>query len=176
MAENKLSDMIRNALDGVRAIADSSTVVGDPIPTNNGTVIIPVSKVSVGFASGGLDYMPKGEKEAVKTAKPASPCFGGGGGTGVSVTPICFLVIAADGSVNILNVNAPAAAAVGGTAGTINSISSFAEKAPDIIGRIKDLFAKKEPVRDLDDEILEDELEELAKEFEEEAAKADEKK
>ncbi|MBQ4065711.1 MAG: hypothetical protein IJD10_06385 [Clostridia bacterium] len=175
MAENKLSDMIKNALDGVRTIADSSTVVGDPIPTNNGTVIIPVSKVSVGFASGGLDYMPKGEKEAAKTAKPASPCFGGGGGTGVSVTPVCFLVISADGNVSMMNINSPAAAA-SGTAGTINSISSFAEKAPDIIGRIKDLFKKKEPVRDLDDEILESELEELAKEFEEEAAKADEKK
>ena len=171
MSDNKLSEMIRSSLDSIRTIADSSTVVGDPIPTNNGTVIIPVSKVSLGFASGGLDYVPKKEKEAsAKALKPAAPCFGGGGGTGVSVTPICFLVVDAKGNVEMLNIHSPAAAA-SGPAGTINSISSFAEKAPDIIARIKDLFAKKEPVSELDDEALTAEIEEMAEELEKDAEK-----
>ena len=64
MADSKLSEMISSSLESIRTIADSGTVVGDPITTNNGTVIIPVSKISVGFASGGLDYLPKnGDKK-----------------------------------------------------------------------------------------------------------------
>ena len=55
MADSKLSEMISSSRVSIRTIADSGTVVGDPITTNNGTVIIPVSKISVGFASGGLD-------------------------------------------------------------------------------------------------------------------------
>jgi len=174
MADNKLSEMISSSLDSIRAIADSSTVVGDPIPTNNGTVIIPVSKVSLGFASGGLDYLPKsgdGKDATAKNSKMPAPCFGGGGGTGVTVTPVCFLVVAADGSVSMMNISAPAAAVASGPAGTINSISSFAEKAPDIIARIKDLFAKKAPETALDDEKLTAEIEELADELEKEADK-----
>ncbi len=179
MAENKLSEMIRSSLDSIRTIADSGTVIGDPIPTGNGTVIIPVSKVTLGFASGGLDYMPKGDKEAsAKMPKPTEPCFGGGGGTGISVSPVCFLVVKADGEVNLLNVSAPTATAVTGAASTINSVSNFVEKAPDIIGRIKELFAKKEPVSDLDDETLSAEIEEMAAELEADAEKkaAEEKK
>ena len=83
MADNKLSEMISSSLESIRTIADSSTVIGDPIPTNNETVIIPVSKISLGFASGGLDYVPKnGDKkeQSVQNAKlpvkSTSPCFG----------------------------------------------------------------------------------------------------
>jgi len=70
-----------------------------------------------------------------------------------------------------MNISAPAAAVASGPAGTINSISSFAEKAPDIIARIKDLFAKKAPETALDDEKLTAEIEELADELEKEADK-----
>lgn len=174
MADNKVSEMIRSSLESIRTIADSGTVVGDPITTNNGTVIIPVSKVAIGFASGGLDYLSKsgdGKEASAKSPKHGTPCFGGGGGTGVTVTPVCFLVVAADGSVSMMNISAPAAAVASGTAGTINSISAFAEKAPDIIGRIKDLFAKKKPETALDDEVLSDEIEKMADEPEKGAEK-----
>ena len=133
MADNKLSEMISTSLDSIRAIADSSTVIGDPIPTNNGTVIIPVSKITLGFASGGLDYQPKrseGDSKNTQSAKQTAPCFGGGGGTGISVNPVCFLVISKDGNVSMLNVNSPAA--VSPAVGAIDSASSFAEKLPDI--------------------------------------------
>ena len=143
MADNNLSDVIRNSLEGIRSIADSSTVIGDPITTNNGTVIIPVSKVTVGFASGGVDYMAKAsDKDGnKKPVNPNKPCFGGGGGTGVAVTPLCFLVVTANGNVSMLNINSPAA--VPPTVGTLDSITSFAEKAPDILAKIKGLFTKK---------------------------------
>lgn len=171
MAENNVSEMIRNSLEGIRTVADSGTVLGEPINTNNGTVIIPVSKISVGFASGGVDYMPKaGDKEAqAKAVRPSAPCFGGGGGTGISVTPLCFLVVKADGSVTTLNINNPSA--VPAVVGTIDSISSFAEKAPEIISKIKDLFAKKSPESSLDDEELEKELDDLKADVEAEVEK-----
>ena len=71
---NKLDEIIRTSLDSIRSMIDSNTVIGDPITTQNGTLVIPVSKVFVGFASGGLDYRGK------NTADSASNKFGGGGG------------------------------------------------------------------------------------------------
>lgn len=186
MAENNLSEMIKSALEGIRTVADSGTVLGDPISTNNGTVIIPVSKVTVGFASGGIDYMPKSsdkDASAQKSAKPAAPCFGGGGGTGISVTPLCFLVVNNEGKVSILDLNAPSPAPA--VVGAIDSAADFAQKVPDIIARIKSIFVKEEPVKDLDDEETEEDIEalkekvnaeveaELKKEAEKEAKKAE---
>lgn len=167
MAENNVSELIKKSLEGIRAVADSGMVLGEPINTNNGTVIIPVSKISVGFASGGVDYMPKDKtKEEKKVAKIAQPCFGGGGGTGISVTPLCFLVVKADGSVTSLNIADPAAA--GTVSGTIDSVSSFVQKIPDLITKMKDVFTKKSSDNSLDDEILSQELDELKKEVEKE--------
>ena len=167
MAENNLSDVIKKSLEGIRTVADSGTVLGDPISTNNGTVIIPVSKVSVGYASGGVDYMPKsGDKDAQKPVKPSSPCFGGGGGTGITVTPLCFLVVDKDGNVTTLNITNPVAAPA---VNTIDSIKGLIDKAPEAIEKIKNIFAKKEPETALDDEELENEIEELEKELDEKA-------
>ena len=73
MSENKLNDIIGTSLEKIRALADGETVIGNPINTPNGTTIIPVSRVSMGFASGGLDY--NGKKAAT-----AAQNFGGGGG------------------------------------------------------------------------------------------------
>ena len=79
MSENKLSDIIGTSLEKIKALVDGETVIGNPIQTPNGTTVIPVSKISMGFASGGIDYT--GKKAPVQN-------FGGGGGTGVTVTPI----------------------------------------------------------------------------------------
>lgn len=163
---NNISEMIRESLGSIRGLADSNTVVGEPIPTNNGTVIIPVSKVTVGYASGGVDYLPKkdGKKDPPPQTKAQGkmpdPCFGGGGGTGIAVTPVCFLVVSAEGNVSILNITSPAA--VSSAVGTIDSISNFADKAPEILGRIKDVFSKKAPESRLDDDTLASMLDEDA--------------
>lgn len=175
---NNIGEMIRKSLEGIRTVADSGTVLGEPINTNNGTVIIPVSKISVGYASGGVDYLPKsGDKDNQKPAKPSSPCFGGGGGTGITVTPLCFLVVDKEGKVTTLNITNPAA--VPAPVGVIDSVSSLLDKAPDTIAKIKDLFAKKEPETALDDEELQAEIDELTKELDEkeeaEQAKEDKK-
>ena len=72
---NRIGDITKTSLDSIRAMLDPNTVVGNPIETASGTTIIPISKVSVGYASGGIDYA--GKKDV--SNKPNN--FGGGGGT-----------------------------------------------------------------------------------------------
>ena len=142
MAENtsKLGEMNKSSLDSIRAMLDANTIVGDPIQTASGTCIIPISKISVGYASGGVDYAKK--DAPVVNGKPAANNFGGGGGTGLTVTPVAFLVVAADGNVSVLNVNSPASA-TSTPVDTVSQFVSFIERSPDLLERINAVFAKK---------------------------------
>ena len=126
--ENKIPEIIRSSLENIRAMVDANTVVGEPITTAPGTIIIPISKISVGIASGGVDYM----------AKETSPRqnFGGGGGTGLSVVPVGFLVVDKHGDVEFINVGQK------GKPDPVDQIADFVERTPDIIAKIKDLFTK----------------------------------
>jgi len=94
-----LPNMLENTIAKIREMVDVNSVVGTPITTADGTTIIPVSKVSVGFGGGGSDFAKKGNGSDVP--------FGGGAGGGVSVTPICFLVVK-DGNVRMMSVPVPA--------------------------------------------------------------------
>lgn len=139
MAENKLTEIIEASLEQIKQVVDANTIIGTPITTPNGTTIIPVSKIMVGFASGGLDYLGKNmAKKAQNTAGGAlTTNFGGGGGTGVTVQPVGFLVVGADGNVELLNVGVATP-----EADKFESISNIFEKSPDIISRIADIFRK----------------------------------
>ena len=120
---NKITDLIKESLGGIREFMDANTVTGTPIETASGTVIIPISKVSMGFAAGGNDY-------ANKDSAPNRNNFGGGGGTGVSINPIGFLVVDADGGVDMININNP-------TNDLGSSIESIMEKLPGILDKVK---------------------------------------
>ena len=128
--EHKIPEIIRSSMENIRSMVDANTIVGEPITVTGGTVIIPISKVSVGIASGGVDYNPK------KEAQPRPQNFGGGGGTGVSVVPVGFLVCDKDGDVEFLNVSSK------GKPDPVDQIADFVERTPDIIAKIKDLFKK----------------------------------
>ncbi len=145
MAENntnKLSDVTKTTLESIRSMLDANTIIGDPIETSSGTCIIPISKISVGYASGGVDYLKK--DAPVNNGKPVYNNFGGGGGTGITVTPVAFLVVTADGNVNILNINAPAAApAPAAPTDTVSQVVGFLERSPELIDRIKGVLGKK---------------------------------
>ena len=108
---------------------DANTVTGTPINTPSGTVIIPISKVSMGFAAGGNDY-------ANKDSAPNRNNFGGGGGTGVSINPIGFLVVDAEGGVEMININNP-------TNDLGSSIESIMEKLPGILDKVKSALGSK---------------------------------
>ena len=146
MSENKLNDIIGTSLEKIRALADGETVIGNPISTPNGTTIIPVSRVSMGFASGGLDY-------SGKKAATAAQNFGGGGGTGVTVSPVAFLVLTPDGDVKLLPIEA---APKGGD--TVDKVTAFIERSPDLLERLKRVFTsdKKKKSKTDADEAAED--------------------
>ena len=130
--DSKQNDIIKTTLDSIKGIVEANTVIGDPISTAGGITIIPVSKISVGFASGGLDYASKKEQ----TAKGNN--FGGGSGTGISVTPMAFLVIKPDSSVQLLSMSLPDT-----TTNKIATVGNIIEKSPDIIEKIKNVLVKE---------------------------------
>ena len=130
--ENKIPEIIKASLENVRSMVDANTIIGDPIEATGGTVIIPVSKVSVGIASGGVDYNAKDQAPALRQN------FGGGGGTGLTVVPMGFLVCNKDGEVDFINANAKF------KPDPIDQITDFVEKTPDIIAKLKDIFTKEE--------------------------------
>ena len=130
MEENRISSLISSSLEGIRDLVDANTIIGTPIEAGS-SVIIPVSKGSVGYVGGGNDY-------AGKHCKDGQNNFGGGGGTGVTVTPVGFLVIGESGRVEMVNVNNPTG---GNDIGS--SIENIISKTPDLIEKIKGIFKKK---------------------------------
>lgn len=135
--ENKIQDIIKTSLENIRSMIDANTVIGNPINTESGTTIIPISKVSMGFASGGLDYNGKIVKPT--PAPTGAQNFGGGGGTGISVVPVGFLVVGADGSVSMINVGDKV------PSDPVEQIIEFVERSPEIIDKVVSLIKKAVP-------------------------------
>ena len=126
MAENKMSDMIRASLDGIKDFTDVDTVFGKAITTPSGVTVIPVSKISVGFATGGLDIPTK------RTLSHTN--FGGGSGTGVSITPVAFLTVGKNAEINLIPIGNPESTA-------IDRACDLIENSPTIIEKIKNTFS-----------------------------------
>lgn len=121
MPENKMSDIIKASMDGIKSFTDMETVIGNAITTPNGVTVIPVSKVTMGIATGGVDYGSERSSH--------SQNFGGGGGTGLSITPIAFLTVGRDADVSIIHINS--------AGGEVERIANLIERSPDIIEKIR---------------------------------------
>ena len=125
--ENKqpLESLMGVTIEKIKQMVDVNTVIGAPVAAPDGTVIVPVSKVSYGFASGGSSFIAK--------SAPNKDLFGGGTGAGVSINPIAFIVIS-KGSAKVLRIDTPN--------------STVAEKAlalaPDLVDKITAIFNKEE--------------------------------
>ena len=125
MSENKMSDMIKASLDGIKEFTDVDTVFGKAITTPSGVTVIPVSKVTVGFATGGLDFQSR---------KPISPTnFGGGSGTGVSITPVAFLTVGKEAEISLIKITQEDT--------SVDRACDLIEKSPIIIEKIKNTFS-----------------------------------
>ena len=135
MADTPISEIIKTALEGVKQTVDANTIIGEPMTVMEHTVIVPISKVSCGIATGGSDF---GGKKA-----DAKKNFGGGGGTGITVTPVAFLVISSDGNVRMMNVNENSGYASAKVADTLAAVDGIIDRAPDMISKIAGLFKKK---------------------------------
>ena len=123
--ENRFDSMFKSSFENFKGMLDSNTVVGSPMELSNGTTIIPISKLSVGFATGGVDTGASAQK---------SNKFGGGGGSGMSVTPVGFVVIGKDGKPEFISVegkNAP---------DPVEQACDLLDRTPDIIQKVKNIF------------------------------------
>jgi sporulation protein YtfJ len=97
MSEHPIQGLMKTAMENIKEMVDVNTIVGDPVETPDGSVIMPISKVGFGFAAGGSEFLGEVDqdqpnKNDANHASVSLP-FGGGSGGGVSITPIAFLVV-----------------------------------------------------------------------------------
>lgn len=115
VSKTAVNEILGISIEKIKEMADVNAIIGEPIRLPDGTTIIPVSKVSYGFASGGSDLPSKYDKDL----------FGGGAGAGVSIKPEGFLVISPDGAAKMVTME-----------GKSDPISSALEKMPQIIDKV----------------------------------------
>ena len=120
-----VSDLMSNTMEKIREMMDANTIVGKPIEIG-GVTVVPVCKISIGYASGGTDFAQKNQK----TNKDNS--FGGGAGMGVNVTPISFLVIN-EGNVRIIAAEQPAS----------NTVDKVIDLVPNVVDKVSTMVGKK---------------------------------
>ena len=125
MDKRPISDLMETTMQKVREMVDANTIVGEPISTVDGVTLIPVSKLSFGFAGGGSEFGKKTE---------AQDSFGGGIGAGVNIVPIAFIVVKED-SVRLLHVSPPAA----------TTLDRLIETVPEVFDKVTDLIKKDKP-------------------------------
>ena len=123
---NKLSEVMSESMAKIREMVDANTIVGQPITTPDGVTLIPISKVSFGFGSGGGDY---GTKPAEK--------FGGAGAAGVKIDPVSFLVIK-DGTVRVLPVAVPPA----------SPVDRIVDMVPDVVDKVEKFINQKKAAKE----------------------------
>ena len=148
MNPSKQTEIIQSTLEQLKEIVDVNTVMGTPIETTAGVTIIPVTKVSVGLATAGLDYFSKNLPEKLQNANASN--FAGGGGSGVSVQPVGFLVVKPNGTVELLSVAAAANASSG--ANMLDTAIEFIERSPELIAKLKAALGKSAPKAEMTEE------------------------
>ena len=123
MENSNIGNLMDITMQKIHEMVDANTVVGSPINTPDGITIIPISRISYAFASGGSDFRVK-EK----------PGFGGGNGAGVKIEPIGFLVVR-EGNVRMVSITPPAS----------NTIDRVIEKAPELMDTVESFLKKRTP-------------------------------
>ncbi len=118
--DTKVKDLVTSAMEKIHEMGDANTIMGAPVKVDGGITIIPVSKVSYGFASGGSELPNKAEKDL----------FGGGSGGGITVTPLGFLVIS-NGEVQLLQMNLD-----------VSTSSAIVNMVPDLFNKVSGLIKK----------------------------------
>lgn len=133
MAENKqhpIGNLMSTTMEKIREMVDVNTIIGQPIRAENVT-IIPISKVTFGFGSGGSDFTTKNQKPDADNA------FGGGSGAGVSIVPVAFLIVKED-TVKLL----PVTPAPGTT------VDRVVEMVPELVDKVSDFIDKRQEKKD----------------------------
>ena len=136
MKDQSASGILATAIDKIKDMVDCQTIVGDPIDAGDGIKVIPISKVTYGFASGGSDFPSKNSSKEL---------FGGGGGAGVTISPIAFLVVnKGEVTVKYISENSE------------TSAERIIGLVPDVVNKVSDVVTKLKSDKKTNDDIEED--------------------
>ncbi len=122
MKDQSAAGILSTTIEKVRQLVDVSTIVGEPIVLSDDITVIPVSKVTYGFASGGSDFPSKNNTQL----------FGGGGGAGITINPVAFLVLK-NGEVTLKHITANDNAAER----IVNMVPDVIDKFTEVVGKAK---------------------------------------
>lgn len=120
MKDQSAAGILSTTIEKVRQLVDVSTIVGEPIALSDEITVIPVSKVTYGFASGGSDFPSKNNTQL----------FGGGGGAGITINPVAFLVLK-NGEVTLKHITS-----------NDNAAERLVNMVPDVIDKVSDVVSK----------------------------------
>ncbi|WP_433946396.1 GerW family sporulation protein [Paenibacillus sp. SN-8-1] len=135
MAEHPIQGLMQTALENIKEMVDVNTIVGEPVETPDGSVILPISRVGFGFAAGGSDFnIQDGHEKAGASADGKARPFGGGSGGGVSINPIAFLVVGKQG-VNVVPLD-----------NQTHVVEKLINAVPNVIDKIQSLFPNSSSV------------------------------
>ncbi|WP_010243592.1 GerW family sporulation protein [Acetivibrio cellulolyticus] len=143
MAEHPIEGLMTTAMESIKDMVDVNTIVGDAVQAPDGTIIIPISKVSFGFAAGGGEYSScckvitesdDGKEKEVQTEGNGKHPFAGGSGAGVSINPVAFMVVG-QGQIKLLPVNVN------------SSVEKILDLIPELMEKANDTFKKKIKVK-----------------------------
>lgn len=126
MKEQSAANILATTIEKVRQLVDVSTIIGEPITLSDEIKVIPVSKVTYGFASGGSDFPSKSNAQL----------FGGGGGAGVTINPVAFLILK-NGEVTLKHITS-----------NDNAAERIVNMVPDVIDKVTDTVEKLKSKKD----------------------------
>jgi sporulation protein YtfJ len=135
MSDHPIQGLMHTAMESLKEMIDVNTIIGDPVETPDGSVILTVSKVGFGFAAGGSEFKldssgSQGQSQGQGQGQPKLP-FGGGSGGGVSITPIAFLIVNSHG-VKMLHLDE-----------STHLYEKILELAPQAVDKIQQMLSKK---------------------------------
>ncbi|WP_285765668.1 GerW family sporulation protein [Peribacillus sp. SI8-4] len=130
MSDHPIQGLMKEAMENLKEMVDVNTIIGDPVETPDGSVILTVSKVGFGFAAGGSEFVIDGNQQG-QQGESKQP-FGGGSGGGVSITPIAFLIVGSHG-VKMIHLDE----------GT-HLLEKMMDLAPQVVDKIQSMLAKKD--------------------------------
>ncbi|MCA1025176.1 MULTISPECIES: GerW family sporulation protein [Cytobacillus] len=132
MSDHPIQGLMTTAMENLKEMVDVNTIIGDPVETPDGSVIITVSKVGFGFAAGGSEFMMDASKKDSNNGESKGHPFGGGSGGGVSITPIAFLIVNSH-EVKMVHLDE-----------STHLYEKILDLAPQAVDKIQHLFNKKD--------------------------------
>ncbi|WP_430109033.1 GerW family sporulation protein [Paenibacillus sp. B1-33] len=150
MAEHPIEGLMQAVFNNIKAMVDTNAIVGDPVQTPDGSVILPISRVALGFAAGGSDIRVEERHDRLTTdhhephasSVYGSKPFGGGSGGGVYITPIAFLVVGKQG-IHVVSLD-----------NQTHLLEKIIDAVPNVCDRINSMFKKQERSTTAEDIIL----------------------